>query len=37
VPLGSANVAVAVGWGSGVVAAVGGCVGSSVGGWGVAI
>ena len=37
VPLGSSNVAVEVGWGSGVMAAVGGCVGSSVGGWSVAV
>jgi len=37
VPLGSSNVAVEVGWGSGVMVAVGGCVGSSVVGWSVAV
>ncbi len=37
VPLGSSNVAVEVGWGIGVMAAVGGCAGSSVGGWSVAV
>jgi len=37
VPLGSSTVADGVGWGSGVLAAVGGCVGSSVGGWSVAV
>jgi len=36
-PLGSSSVSVGLGWGSGVMAAVGGCVGSSVGGWSVAI
>jgi len=37
VPLGSSNVAVEVGWGSGVMSAVGGCVGSWVGGWSVTV
>ncbi len=37
VSLGSSNVAVEVGWGSGVMAAMGGWVGSSVGGWSVAV
>jgi len=37
VPLGSSTVAVEVGWGSGVMAAVVGCVGSSVGSCSVAV
>ena len=36
-PLGSSDVAVEVGWGSGVMSAVGGCVGSSVGSCSVAV